>query len=135
LSRCRNDPPRALFSLYLSFLTSSSRHSRSEFHWPSSTLWRALCPACHTDAIIDMHTLPLSILVSPSRARAWICAKEPLHLVHRSCTQPFFSIRDFITYERPFLSHEQERSLVCITFWSFCLGVLVLRSNFREYFS
>lgn len=50
------------------FLTSSSRGSPGEFHWPRPTLWRALCPACHTDAIIDACTLPFPIFVSPSHS-------------------------------------------------------------------
>lgn len=74
------------------------------------------------------HTLSFSIFVSPnSRSRARICAKGPLHLAHRSRTQPFFSIRDFITYASVFFffsffslwSHERKRRLFRATFRSF----------------
>lgn len=98
-----NDLPRALFSPFSLFFNRlfppfSGRVSLAEL----GELWRALCPACHTDAIIDAHTLPFPILVPPSRARARICAKGPLHLAYTTIffDQGFYYVRAFFFESR-----------------------------------
>jgi len=109
-----------LLPLSLSFLTSSSRRSRGEFHWPGSALWRALCPACHTDAIIDAHTFPFSILIPPSPAHERDVARKGHYTsrigrVHNHFFRSGILLRMYVL----FLSHERNRWSVCATFWPF----------------
>lgn len=121
-NRCRDVGMTCPF-LSLSLLSnpSPSFHSLSLlplfFRPPFSSYSRRVSPA-EADALTSplyrlsygrhygsTHTLLFPIFVSPSHARARICAKGPLHLVHRSRTQLsfFFSISIFF-YVRAFLS-------------------------------